>query len=185
MPSLADALSPSLQHITNLKDILIMMNFGNSPLLDVGTTQQPQTMDAELRNAYEALQEKRASINMQVRQSPTPLWDEIDKIEDSLTGAQRQYLMNNKEYADSSVYVSKIVQDEILRIVRPRIEATVQGQEALKKHLSLAKRLRKEATQAEEQKNAIRDEYFDNYADKMSYAEFIAMKQGKKGGAKK
>ena len=82
-------------------------------------------------------------------------------------------------------YVTKLIQDEELRIIRPRIENTQQGQEALKKHLSLMQHLKKEATQVEEQKNALRDEYFEHYADKMNYAEFIAMKQGKKGGAKK
>lgn len=162
-----------------------MMNFNSSPLLDVGNNQQPQTMDAELQKLYEALQQKRASINMQAQQSSTPLWDEIDKIEDNLTGAQRQYLMNNQDYVESLQYVSKLVQDEELRIIRPRIEGTQQGQEALKRHLSLMQHLKKEATQVEEQKNALRDEYFEKYADKMNYAEFIAMKQGKKGGTKK
>lgn len=97
----------SLKYITNLK-ILIMMNFGNSPLLDMGTSQQqqPQVLDAELQKMYEAIQQKRASINMQAQQSSTPLWDEIDKIEDNLTGAQRQYLMQNQEYVDSLQYVS-------------------------------------------------------------------------------
>ena len=115
-----------------------MMNFGNSPLLDMGTNQQqqPQMLDAELQKMYEAIQQKRASINMQAQQSSTPLWDEIDKIEDNLTGAQRQYLMQNQEYVNSLQYVSKLVQDEELRIIRPRIESTQQGQEALKKHLS-------------------------------------------------
>ena len=162
-----------------------MMNF-NSPLLDMGNNQQqPQMMDAELQKIYEAIQQKRASINMQAQQSPTPLWDEIDKIEDGLTGAQRQYLMQNQEYVDSLQYITKLIQDEELRIIRPRIENTQQGQDALKKHLSLMQHLKKEATQVEEQKNALRDEYFEHYADKMNYAEFIAMKQGKKGGSKK
>ena len=157
-----------------------MMNF-NSPLLDMGNNQQqPQMMDAELQKIYEAIQQKRASLNMQAQQSPTPLWDEIDKIEDNLTGAQRQYLMQNQEYVDSLQYVTKLIQDEELRIIRPRIENTQQGQDALKKHLSLMQHLKKEATQVEEQKNALRDEYFEHYAEKMNYAEFIAMKQGKK-----
>ena len=72
------------------------MNF-NSPLLDMGNNQQPQSMDAELQKVYEAIQQKRANINMQARQSQTPLWDEIDKIQDNLTDAQSQYLMQNKE----------------------------------------------------------------------------------------
>lgn len=161
------------------------MNFSGSPLLDIGNSQsQPQVMDAELQKAYEALQQKQASINMQARQSPTPLWDEIDKIEDNLTGAQRQYLMNNQEYVDSLQYVTKLIQDEELRIIRPRIEGTQQGQEALKKHLSLMQRLRKEVAQAEEQKTAMLNDYMTNHSDK-TWQEYLAMKQGKKGGAKK
>lgn len=145
-----------------------MMNFSNSPLLDMGTgqQQQPQVLDAELQKMYEAIQQKRASINMQAQQSPTPLWDEIDKIEDNLTGAQRQYLMQNQEYVNSLQYVSKLVQDEELRIIRPRIESTQQGQEALKKHLSLMQRLRKEVAQAEEQKSAMLNDYMTNHSDK-------------------
>ena len=155
-----------------------MMNFGNSPLLDMGTNQQqPQMMDAELQKMYEAIQQKRASINMQAQQSSTPLWDEIDKIEDNLTGSQRQYLMQQ--------YVSKLVQDEELRIIRPRIESTQQGQEALKKHLSLMQRLRKEVAQAEEQKTAMLNDYMTNHSDK-TWQEYLAMVQGtKKGGTKK
>lgn len=159
------------------------MNF-NSPLLDMGNNQQPQSMDAELQKVYEAIQQKRASINMQAQQSQTPLWDEIDKLEDNLTSAQRQYLLQNKDYVESLNYVTKLVQDEELRIIRPRIESTQQGQEALKKHLSLMQRLRKEVTQAEEQKNAMLNDYLTNYSDK-SWQEYLAIKQGKEGGTGK
>lgn len=61
--------------------------FGNSPLLDIDASQQqPPMMDAELQKMYEAIQQKRASINMQAQQSPTPLWDEIDKLKTILQG---------------------------------------------------------------------------------------------------
>lgn len=163
-----------------------MMNFSSSPLLDYNQQAQPsQPIEGELQKLMEAINQKRQGISMQAQQSSTPLWDEIDKIEDGLTGSQRQYLMNNQDYVDSLQYVTKLIQDEELRIIRPRIENTQQGQEALKKHLSLMQHLKKEAAQVEEQKNALRDEYFEHYADKMNYADFIAMKQGKKGGTKK
>lgn len=164
-----------------------MMNFGNSPLLDMGTSQQqqPQMLDAELQKMYEAIQQKQASINMQAQQSSTPLWDEIDKIEDNLTGAQRQYLAQNKEYVESLQYVSKLVQDEGLRIIRPRIESTQQGQEALKKHLSLMQRLRKEVAQAEEQKSAMLNDYMTNHSDKTWQEYLVWYNKTKKGGVKK
>ena len=121
-----------------------MMNFGNSPLLDMGTSQQqPQMMDAELQKMYEAIQQKRASINMQTQVSSTPLFDEIDKIEDSFTDTQKQFLIQNQEYVESLQYVSKLVQDEELRIIRPRIEQTEQGKEALKHHLSIVTKLKR------------------------------------------
>ena len=157
------------------------MNFGNSPLLDMGASQQqPQMMDAELQKMYEAIQQKRAYINMQTIQLQTPIRDEIDKIEDNLTGAQRQYLMNNQEYVESLQYVSKLVQDEELRIIRPRIESTQQGQEALKKHLSLMKKKKKEILQAEDQKSAMLNDYMTNHSDK-TWQQYLAMKQGKGG----
>ena len=122
---------------------------------------------------------------MQAQQSATPLWDEIDKIEDNLTGAQRQYLMQNQEYVNSLQYVSKLVQDEELRIIRPRIESTQQGQEALKKHLSLMQRLRKEVAQAEEQKTAMLNDYMTNHSDKTWQEYLIWYNKTKKGETKK
>ena len=159
------------------------MNFSNDPLLSY---QQPgvPTVDTELGKILEAYKRKQMAINMQAVPSQTPLWDEIDKIEDSLTVAQRQYLSQNKEYVDSLQYVTKLVQDEELRIIRPRIEATQQGQEALKKHLSLMQKLRKDVAQAEEQKAALLNDYMENHSD-MTWGEYLTMKQGKKGGQRK
>lgn len=66
-----------------------------------------------------------------------------------------------------------------------RIESTQQGQEALKKHLSLMQRLRKEVAQAEEQKSAMLNDYMTNHSDK-TWQEYLAMVKGaKKGETKK
>lgn len=155
------------------------------PLLAYPTAQNLQAESQEYMRQIAELQQRRSSINMQAQVSATPLWDEIDKIEDGLTDGQRQALMQNTEYAESLQYVSKLVQDEVLRIVRPRIEATSTGSEALKKHLSIAKRLRRDIAQAEEQKNALVNEYMSEYSN-MTWNDFVLMKQGKskKGGSK-
>lgn len=164
-----------------------MMNFSSDPLLSIGqqypTANQMQMESDELARKMAQLQKQRAAINMQAQQSQTPLWDEIDKIEDGLTDGQRQYLNQNKEYVDSLQYVSKLVQDEVLRIVRPRIESTQGGQDALKKHLSLMQKMKKDVAQVEEQKSALLNEYMEKYSD-MTWNEFVTMKQGKKGGKK-
>ena len=101
-----------------------------------------------------------------------PIWDKC-------------YSYRNQEYVNSLQYVSKLVQDEELRIIRPRIESTQQGQEALKKHLSLMQRLRKEVAQAEEHKSAMLNDYMTNHSDK-TWQEYLAWyNKTKKGETKK
>ena len=165
------------------------MDFSQDPILGSSISTTPSSIDqmAAYNEEYakKIAEMQRRNFTLQPQQSSTPLWDEIDKIEDNLTGAQRQYLMQNQEYVNSLQYVSKLVQDEELRIIRPRIESTQQGQEALKKHLSLMQRLRKEVAQAEEHKSAMLNDYMTNHSDK-TWQEYLAWyNKTKKGETKK
>lgn len=163
------------------------MDFGHDPLLNYPTAQSLQEDSGALMRQIAELQQKRQAINMQAQVSPTPLWDEIDKIEDSLTDTQKQYLLQNEEYAQSLQYVSKLVQDEVLRIVRPRIEATENGKQALNSHLALAKKLKKSLAKEEEQRNALLNDYLTNHSD-MTYKDYLIMVNGQgqtKKGAKR
>lgn len=162
------------------------MNFGSDPLLNYPTAQVMQADGDALMRQLAELKQRQQTISMQAQVSQTPLFDEIDKIEDSLTDIQKQYLMQNKEYVESYQHVAKILQDEELRIIRPRIEATEQGKEALKKHLSIVQRLKKSLLKEEEQKNSLLNDYLTNHAD-MAWNEYISMingKEAKKGGKK-
>ena len=68
---------------------------------------------------------------------------------------------------------------------RQRTKYAQHAQEALKKHLSLMQKLRKEVAQAEEQKTAMLNDYMTNHSDK-TWQEYLAMVQGtNKKGAKK
>lgn len=161
--------------------------FENDPLLSYDAAQAMQTDTDAIIRQLEAMKQKRQAISMQAQVSSTPLFDEIDKIEDSFTDAQKQYLMQNQEYADSLQYVSKLVQDEELRIIRPRIEATEQGKEALKHHLSIVTKLKKEMAKETEQQNALVADFIKNYPGK-TWEEYLAIRSGqtepKKGGRK-
>lgn len=153
------------------------MNFSNDPTLNYPPVQNPiQAENDDIARRLAELQRQRG-INMQAQASSTPLWDEIDKIEDALTSSQKQYLLQNSEYVESLQYVTKLVQDEELRIIRPRVESTQTGQEALKNHLALMKKLRKSMAQAEEQKNAMLNDYLQNYSD-MTWKEYLAKREG-------
>ena len=60
------------------------------------------------------------------------------------------------------------------------VEQTKDGKEALEKHLSLIRKLRKNAMQAEEEKTALWNEYMTNYSD-MTFKDFMIMMKTKKG----
>lgn len=158
------------------------MNFASDPILG-GQQSQQDTLSQmnEWAQKFAELQKQKGNFNMQPQQSKTPIWDEIDKIMDSLTDTQKNYLNQNQDFVESYQDVANILQREELRIIRPLVEQTKDGKEALDKHLSLIKKLKKNAMQAEEEKTALWNEYMTNYSD-MTFKDFIAMK--KKGGSK-
>ena len=179
-----DALSP-LYNITNFKGF-VYDEFWKQPIIGYGHKSATAADDGCRATENVRSDTTKASIYQHASAAIRhPLWDEIDKIEDNLTGAQRQYLMQNQEYVNSLQYVSKLVQDEELRIIRPRIESTQQGQEALKKHLSLMQRLRKEVAQAEEQKSAMLNDYMTNHSDKTWQEYLVWYNKTHKGETKK
>ena len=158
------------------------MNFAADPLL--GSQQNQTSMDAQINDWAQKiveLQKQRGAINMQPQQSKTPLWDEIDKVTDSLTEAQKNYLNQNQDYVESYQEVANMLQREYLRVTRPMVEQTKDGKEALERHLALIKRLRKNAMQAEEEKTALWNEYITNYSH-MTFNDFMVKIKGKEGG---
>lgn len=161
------------------------MNFAPDPILGQGD--QQLTIDAILNMGNEwgkkfaELQQR--GFNIQPQQTKTPVWDEIDKIMDGLTESQKGFLNNNQEFVESYQEVAGILQREELRLIRPIVEQTKDGKDALERHLTLIKRLRKSALQAEEKKSALWEEYITQYGD-MPWKDFVAMKNAKKGGQK-
>lgn len=160
---------------------------GNDPLLNYNAAQNIQADTDMLMKQIAEIQQRSKAISMQAQVSSTPLFDEIDKIEDGFTDTQKQFLMQNQEYVESLQYVSKLVQDEELRIIRPRIEQTEQGKEALKHHLSIVTKLKKEMAKETEQQNALVADFIKNYPGK-TWEEYLAIRSGqtesKKGGRK-
>ena len=157
------------------------MNFAADPLL--GSQQNQTSMDVQINDWAQKiveLQKQRGAINMQPQQSKTPLWDEIDKVTDSLTEAQKNYLNQNQDYVESYQEVANMLQREYLRVTRPMVEQTKDGKEALERHLALIKRLRKNAMQAEEEKTALWNDYITNYSN-MTFNDYMTKIKGKKG----
>ena len=62
--------------------------------------------------------------------------------------------------------------------MRPIVEGTKDGKEALESHLNLVKRLKKDAANENNKTMDLFKEYTENYPD-MSYSEFLKMKRNK------
>lgn len=140
--------------------------------------QNQRTLD-EIREENQRLSQSIDEMNRrrmnQGQQLQTPVWDEIDGIERGMTDAEHAYLSANSEYQESAAAIQAILQREYLRIMRPVVENTKDGKDALEKHLTLVKRLRKSAKDEAGKRYALMDEYMSGYRQ-MTFDEFLKMK---------
>lgn len=152
------------------------MDFNNDPLLhsgnyDVGAMEKEQE---EMRAKIEQL---RNSGYRAQRQPQAPVWDEIDRITTSLSDKEFRFLQGNSEFQESSAAIQGILQREYMRIMRPVVEGTKDGKDALEKHLTLLKRLVKSVKDEADRKDALLNEYITKYSH-LTWKQFMEMKNG-------
>lgn len=111
--------------------------------------------------------------------SKTPIWDEIDKIVGEMSDRDLEFLNESREFNESNSHVMAILQRESLRMLRPIVESTKDGREALENHLAIVKKLKKEAANESDRTLDLFKEYTEKYPDK-TYSDFLKMKRGKK-----
>lgn len=139
----------------------------------------PQLEEEQKRLAERVEQLKNMRVQPQQTTRQAPVWDEIDSIVSGMSEQELRMINENDEFRESSANVQAILQREYLRIMRPIVENTKDGKDALDKHLTLIKRLRKTARDEVNKKYSIMDEYLENYSD-MSFNEFMELKKKKK-----
>lgn len=161
------------------------MNFlANDPLLGRSAAQNVtiQDLDAaqeELARKMENLRNMQQASRMQQEQSKTPIWDEIDGLIASMSEKELEFLSAAEEFQASNARVMGVLNREYLRIMRPIVEGTKDGKEALESHLALVKKLKKDAADEVNRKYALLDEYMEKGGD-MTLNEFINLKKMRK-----
>ena len=150
---------------------------GGQPAYDL-----PQ-IEEEQKKIAERLEQLKRSRVQPASQPQAPVWDEIDAIVSGMSDQELDLMNANEEYRESSSAVQAILQREYLRIMRPIVESTKDGKDALDRHLTLIKRLRKSAREAVNRKYSLMDEYLERYSN-MPFDEFMKMKREQKGGPK-
>ena len=160
---------------------------GGDPLLGQVPSYQRGSVEDELARIaamQQQLDQKKmeienAKLNMnQYVQSKTPIWDEIDKIVGEMSDSEIEFVNSNADFANSNQTVMAILQREQLRMMRPLVENTKEGKEALENHLALVKRLKKEAANESDKAMNMFKEYTEKYSD-MPYSEYLKMKHKK------
>ena len=162
----------------------INFNFGADPLLG---TRDYSSQYAAIEQMQQELEQKKAAIvqakqQMQQQQqsaqqqSRTPVWDEIDSICSGMSEKEFAIVSENAEFRESSDYIAQLIQKAQLEMLRPIIEASQPGRDALDRHLTLVKRLKKSAAKEVDDELSDFKEYREKYAH-MPYEEYLKMKR--------
>ena len=66
-------------------------------------------------------------------------WDKIDSLADSMTEAEKQMMSECKDFVESDNKINMLMQSAYMSLVKPIIEQSEEGREALRKHYSIMK----------------------------------------------
>lgn len=159
---------------TNSNDPLLGGDSYSMKMQELGKMQQ------DLVNRMQALQELGAQVqHPQPSKSQTPTWDEIDRVTSSMSEKEFEIMTHNAEYQESQRSIDAVTQVALMRALRPMVESTKEGKDALDHHLTLINRLKKSAAKEADAEMADFKEYRDKYSH-LSYDEYLKMKGGKK-----
>lgn len=128
--------------ILTTKNIMYNVFLGNDPTLQGNNF--AKSIEEQMNNLRQ-LEAQFQQYQQSQPQNSAPIWTEIDSIVDSLTDDEKQLLADNDEFIESNNAVLTVIQQEYMRMMKPIVESSAQGHEALQNHLSIVKRLAKKA----------------------------------------
>lgn len=126
---------------------------GNNPAIDPLSPQALQAKRDYLARIQALAQESNQVVAVA---NQNPIWDKIDEELSGLTDMQKSELMRNGEYQEAQENVNNLLQGVFLQMMKPRVENSQQGKDALEKQLSIVKKLKKDVI---EQTNKELEEY--------------------------
>ena len=145
-------------------------------------TSEIDAMQRELAERMNRLQQLKVQAQ-QPQQSQTPVWDEIDSIMQGMSEKEFEIVSTNEEWVESNNRILALIQATQLRMLRPMIESSKEGKDALDNHLTITKRIKKSASkEVAEELNDFK-EYREKYSN-MPYDEYLKMKRESKGKKK-
>ena len=128
--------------ILTTKNIMYNVFLGNDPTSQGNNFSR--SIDEQLANIRQ-LEQQLSQYKQSQPSNATPIWDEIDNIVGGLSDSEKELLAADDEFIESNNAVLAVIQQEYMRIMKPIVEGSAQGHEALQNHLSIVKRLAKKA----------------------------------------
>lgn len=159
---------------SNTTDPLLGGNSYSMQMQELGKMQQ------DLVNRMQALQQLGEQVQQpQSPRSQSPTWDEIDRVTGAMSEKEFEIMAQNAEFQESQKQIDAITQVVLMRAIRPMVEQTKEGKDALDYHLTLVNRLKKAATKEADAEMADWKEYREKYSH-MTYDDYLKQKGGKK-----
>lgn len=109
---------------------------GNDPMIN-----PMQDLDAQMQ-MLDTYKKRLQQLKEGKNNMPSAIWDEIDSIINPMTEDQKLKLFSNEEYADTYNKLQSVVQQELLNLVKGKIENTENGKFLLQRQLSIVKKLK-------------------------------------------
>ena len=116
------------------------INIGGDPLLN-----SPNSLNIEEQLRQLEMRKQTLESMKQLTPQTMPvatIWNEIDAEVKVLTSEQLQKLFENEDYVRIYTRIQDLVNNEILNLVKPRIENTSEGKQLLQEQLSLVKKMK-------------------------------------------
>ena len=152
---------------------------GGDPLL--GSSVVGNSLDEQLQliEKYKQNLEAAKQLRQQAQpiQQPTQrlIWDEVDAEITPMTDEQKAMLLQDEDYVDTYTKIQTMVQNEILNLVKSRIENTPEGKELLRSQLKIVKKLKGKIIQETNREMEMFRKFreFSKTNPEVTYEEFI------------
>ena len=92
-----------------------------------------------MKQLNEELARRKQELSSHTHNERQSEWDKIDSLADSMTDAEKQMMSECKEFVESDNKLSAMIQSAYMSMVRPIIEQSEEGREALRKHYNIMK----------------------------------------------
>lgn len=151
---------------------------GGDPLL--GSSVIGNNLDEQLQLIEKYKQSLEAAKQMKQQIQPAPvqqklIWDDVDAEISPMSDEQKAMLFQDEDYVDTYTKIQSIVQNEILNLVKGRVESTPEGRELLQSQLKIVKRLKGKIIQETNREMEMFRKFreFSKQHPEVTYEEFI------------